>query len=83
MTQRNFDRQMWAIQRLSELDRWQQGNYEITEFVVEEWAGNSVNVKRLRIPLEKGKPMREGFGYHESYVIGPRGKVKEIYSSLY
>lgn len=72
--QRDFRRQICALENLSTF----RGGYEITEFRVEEWAGNHVNVRRVRVPLHCSK-----IAYHESYVIGPRGKLKEIYSNIY
>lgn len=81
--QRNFDRQMWAIQRLSVVSsRFEIGKYEITEFEVEEWNYDVVFVKRVkRIIGDDGKFLN--IAYHESYKVGVRGAVKEIYSSLY
>lgn len=81
MVQRNFDRQMWAVQNLSVIwSRFEAGNYEITEFEVEDW-GSSMFVKRRKQPMRDGQPMR--IYYSEAFVIGPRGKVKQIYSTLY
>ena len=80
MTQRNFDRQMWALEAL---ERCESG-YEITEFHVEEWAGNHVNVTLKREILRPETPEgRLKIAYHESFVVGPRGAVKKLYSSLY
>ena len=76
--QRNWDHQIYAIANLDRLSSYEAGRYEITEFKVEEWAGGHVNVSRVKKPLHA-----QNVAYHESYVVGPRGKVKQIYSSLY
>lgn len=81
MTQRNFDRQMWSVQNLGVINsRFEMGRYEITEYEVEDW-GKSMFVKRKKQPMREGQPMR--IYYMEAFVIGPRGKVKQIYSTVY
>jgi hypothetical protein len=73
-TQRNFSRQIAKIQYLMmELD-----GYQITEFKTEEWAGGAVCVTRTRKPEHV-----QNCAYHEAFVIGVRGSVKELYSSFY
>lgn len=76
-TQRNFDAQIAAVRHLSVPNRWEQGNYEITEFTVEDW-DTVVFVKRIKQPLHA-----KSICYHEAFKVGLRGKVTTIYSTLY
>lgn len=72
---KNFTRQMWTVQNLAEPPRWRAGA-TITEYRVEEWAGGHVNVAR-KYKVGAHAPSME---ISESFVVGPRGGVKTIYS---
>lgn len=76
--QRNFKRQMWAVQSL-EVPPSYNKDYIVSEYRVEEWSTGHVFVKRAyRDPKWHGT-----FAFHEGWVIGPRGAFKKISDSSY
>ena len=74
-TQRDFRRQASVITGLS---IYHCETHTVTAFTTEEWAGGNVHVKRVVKPNHC-----ERLAYHESFVVGPRGGIKELYSSFY
>lgn len=72
---RNYDRQMWKVQHLEVPPS--HGDYELTEFHVEE-------IERTPSVMVKRKYRRKDIkiGYRECFIVGPRGGVKEVYSSV-
>jgi hypothetical protein len=78
--QRNFDRQMWAVQNLELPPSHGLRVYVVNSFKVEEWSktGTVAVTRSYRDPAWHGE-----FACHECYTVGPRGAVKRIYSSMY
>jgi hypothetical protein len=74
---KNFQRQMWVVQNLATPPGWREGSV-VTEYAVEEWAGNHVNVTREYTVGPHAPTLR----MRESFVIGPRGGMRTIYSHL-
>lgn len=72
--QKDFRKQLWRLDALS-IGRT---GYTVTKFRTEEWATGAVFVERFIRPNHC-----ENLVYHEGFVVGVRGAVKELYSDIY
>ena len=75
MKQKNWNRQMWALEALAADNTYD----AVTAFETEQWDTGHVYVKRvLRHRFQDGTVSRSA--RHESYIVGKRGGVKPNYN---